>query len=275
MDNIEFGKYLSNLRKNRSLTVNQLAVYSGVSAALISRVENGKRGIPKPETLSKLAEVLNVPTAQLLSAAGYFDGASDLARSVLEDKNQLTQFALNVEQEWKDLATNEPEEFLSVLTDINGILEHEGEQPIASAHDLIEFFFKHLTDSQKFIFVSKLLSGAKRQSTQDALEEGMLDLLEYEKIPYSIAGTEPKLKFQKKSGAKQGNASDVSKNSSTRNNISHEEHEFLEWVKNNLEGSFFYDFSKSREEQKSEMMRGLRLVWELEKGRKPGQKQGE
>lgn len=54
-----------------------------------------------------------------------------------------------------------------------------------------------------------------------------------------------------------------------------EERDFLDWVKNNLEGTFFYDFSKSPEEQKSEMMRGLRLVWEMEKGRKPGQKQGE
>ena len=49
---------------------------------------------------------------------------------------------------------------------------------------------------------------------------------------------------------------------------SEEEREFLDWVKNNLEGTFFYDFSKSPEEQKREMMRGLRLIYEMEKGRK-------
>ncbi|WP_018130974.1 helix-turn-helix domain-containing protein [Effusibacillus pohliae] len=57
--------------------------------------------------------------------------------------------------------------------------------------------------------------------------------------------------------------------------ISPEEREFLNWVKENLESAFFYDFHKSPEEQKEEMMRGLRLIWELEKNRKPGQKQGE
>lgn len=57
--------------------------------------------------------------------------------------------------------------------------------------------------------------------------------------------------------------------------VSPEEKEFLDWVKENLDGAFFYDFSKSPEEQKEEMMRGLKLIWEMEKGRKPGQKQGE
>jgi transcriptional regulator with XRE-family HTH domain len=54
-----------------------------------------------------------------------------------------------------------------------------------------------------------------------------------------------------------------------------EEREFLEWVKNNLEGTFFYDFSRAPEEQKRDMMKSLRIIWELEKHRKPGQKQGE
>ncbi|MBL3614999.1 helix-turn-helix domain-containing protein, partial [Bacillus sp. RHFS18] len=43
-----FGKQLRTLREKRHLTVNQLATYSGVSAAGISRIENGKRGVPKP-----------------------------------------------------------------------------------------------------------------------------------------------------------------------------------------------------------------------------------
>lgn len=54
-----------------------------------------------------------------------------------------------------------------------------------------------------------------------------------------------------------------------------EESEFLKWVDENLEGSFFYDFSKAPEESKREMMRSLRIIWELEKNRKPGDKQGD
>lgn len=54
-----------------------------------------------------------------------------------------------------------------------------------------------------------------------------------------------------------------------------EERSFLEWVKDNIEGSFFYDFDKSPEDSKREMMRSLRIIWELEKNRRPGQRQGD
>ncbi|WAH38576.1 helix-turn-helix domain-containing protein [Alicyclobacillus dauci] len=57
--------------------------------------------------------------------------------------------------------------------------------------------------------------------------------------------------------------------------VSPEEREFLDWVKEHVTGTFFYDFDKSPEESKREMMRGLKLIYEMEKGRKPGQKQGE
>jgi transcriptional regulator with XRE-family HTH domain len=57
--------------------------------------------------------------------------------------------------------------------------------------------------------------------------------------------------------------------------ISPEEREFLRWIEENLESSFFYDFDKSPEESKREMMETLRFIWEREKRRRPGQKQGE
>jgi transcriptional regulator with XRE-family HTH domain len=57
--------------------------------------------------------------------------------------------------------------------------------------------------------------------------------------------------------------------------ISPEEREFLRWVEENLESSFFYDFDRSPEESKREMMETLRFIWEREKRRRPGQKQGE
>ena len=44
--------------------------------------------------------------------------------------------------------------------------------------------------------------------------------------------------------------------------------EFLRWVEENLEDSFFYDFHKSPEEQKEDMMDTLRMIWDLEKKRK-------
>lgn len=69
----EFGEYLSNLRKQKHLGVNQLAQYSGVSSSQISRIESGKRGVPKPDTISKLAKALKVPFSELMNVAGYTD----------------------------------------------------------------------------------------------------------------------------------------------------------------------------------------------------------
>lgn len=68
-----FGKQLRTLREKRKMTVNQLATYSGVSAAGISRIENGKRGVPKPATIKKLAEALKIPYEELMKKAGYIE----------------------------------------------------------------------------------------------------------------------------------------------------------------------------------------------------------
>lgn len=68
-----FGEQLRALREERKLTVNQLATYSGVSAVSISRIENGKRGVPKPATIKKLAEALKIPYEGLMYKAGYIE----------------------------------------------------------------------------------------------------------------------------------------------------------------------------------------------------------
>lgn len=57
--------------------------------------------------------------------------------------------------------------------------------------------------------------------------------------------------------------------------VPHEEREFLKWVKEQVSDSFFYDWDKDPDERKSDYIKGLRLIYELEKDRKPGQKQGE
>lgn len=73
MTNDGFGSYLKRLRGLRGFSVNQLAMYSGVSSAQVSRVENGQRAEPKPETIQKLSVALKVPYEELMAAAGYYD----------------------------------------------------------------------------------------------------------------------------------------------------------------------------------------------------------
>ncbi|MEZ2661261.1 helix-turn-helix domain-containing protein [Aneurinibacillus aneurinilyticus] len=70
---MNFGEYIKKLREERDLSVRELARRSNVSIAHISQTENGHRGIPKPETLKKLAEGLNHPVEDLMTKAGYLD----------------------------------------------------------------------------------------------------------------------------------------------------------------------------------------------------------
>ncbi|WP_440682515.1 helix-turn-helix domain-containing protein [Bacillus subtilis] len=87
-----FGEQLRALREERKLTVNQLATYSGVSAAGISRIENGKRGVPKPATIKKLAEALKIPYEGLMYKAGYIEEVHE-ARAPYETKCKLLEKA--------------------------------------------------------------------------------------------------------------------------------------------------------------------------------------
>lgn len=43
------------------------------------------------------------------------------------------------------------------------------------------------------------------------------------------------------------------------------EQEFLRWIKENVSDMFFYEFDKSPEESKEQLMKDLRYMWEREK----------
>jgi transcriptional regulator with XRE-family HTH domain len=70
-----YGK-LKNLRKLKGYTIRELSDRSGVSAAYISQLENGNRGIPSPDVLQKLSEGLNTSYSELMQLAGYLDKTS-------------------------------------------------------------------------------------------------------------------------------------------------------------------------------------------------------
>ena len=66
-----FYDKLRDLRKLKGYTIRELSDRSGVSAAYISQMENGRRGIPSPEVLMKLSEGLNTSYEELMEIAGY------------------------------------------------------------------------------------------------------------------------------------------------------------------------------------------------------------
>lgn len=77
MEAKEFGIYIRKLRKERSLTIRQVEKYSGVSNSYLSQIENGMRGIPKPNILEKISKALKVPYEELMEKAGYLKDDSE------------------------------------------------------------------------------------------------------------------------------------------------------------------------------------------------------
>lgn len=67
MNNIEFGKKVTFLRKEKGLTQKQLAEILNVSDKAVSRWESGK-GYPEVTILPKLASALGVSVDELLSS---------------------------------------------------------------------------------------------------------------------------------------------------------------------------------------------------------------
>lgn len=112
MNEMEFGEQLRMLREERKLTVNQLAIYSGVSAAGISRIENGKRGVPKPATIKKLAEALKIPYEDLMKKAGYIEEIRE-ARETYSTSCKLIEKAQSYQLEDLSLLKKEKWNYLS------------------------------------------------------------------------------------------------------------------------------------------------------------------
>jgi len=86
-----FYDHLRDLRKLKGFTIRELADRSGVSAAYISQLENGNRGVPSPEVLMKLSEGLNTSYSELMQAAGYLDQPPP-AQSVSKTPINLRRF---------------------------------------------------------------------------------------------------------------------------------------------------------------------------------------
>ncbi|MEF3306634.1 helix-turn-helix domain-containing protein [Paenibacillus sp. GYB003] len=136
---MSFGEELKKLRESKGMTVNQLAVYSGVSAASISRYETGERGIPKPPTIEKLARGLRVPYTDLMKIAGHIrkdktDQEKHPAEKLLDYISQgLTNEQIKERMDFMvdimKLSDEEIEEFMSF---VRWQLSRKKEQPAVS-----------------------------------------------------------------------------------------------------------------------------------------------
>ena len=81
---MNIGEFIRKIREETELSINQLALYSDVSAAHISRIERGLRE-PSPAILRKISVALKVPYENLMEIAGYIDKQTDLQIPHVDD----------------------------------------------------------------------------------------------------------------------------------------------------------------------------------------------
>lgn len=106
---MKIGEYIKEEREKIELSINQLALYSDVSAAHISRIERGLRD-PSPEILKKISTPLKIPYEKLMEIAGYLSEKTDEKEtqktSTLTSKDQR-EIEKILEQTEKALLTQE------------------------------------------------------------------------------------------------------------------------------------------------------------------------
>ena len=105
--NKEFTDFLLHTRKDRKLTLKQVAYKTGLSHTYISQLERGLRATPVPEDLRKLAKGLRIDYNHLMELAGYIE----VKKEETSDPHGILMFSDqesfdNLPQEQKDIILN-------------------------------------------------------------------------------------------------------------------------------------------------------------------------
>ena len=66
-----FGGFITTAREAKGLSKAQVGRAADVSAATITRIEQGKFAAPRPDKLVRIARALDVPLADMFAAADY------------------------------------------------------------------------------------------------------------------------------------------------------------------------------------------------------------
>lgn len=88
---LALGALVRKLRRERRLTLNQLAERVPMSASNLSRIELGAQGPPADEIIERIGQALDVDPTELLRAAGRYATGKTFEEQVLARLDALTR----------------------------------------------------------------------------------------------------------------------------------------------------------------------------------------
>ncbi|GAA5417368.1 hypothetical protein Pryu01_02431 [Paraliobacillus ryukyuensis] len=140
----DFGNELKKLRKEKKLSLKEVAKKGDLSHSYISQIENGKRNAPKPEIIRKLAKGLNINPSLLMYKAGYIDNS--FYHQQLKLSEELEQLEREESHLSGEVIKNLKEDLESLrLENINIIQLIKLQNDIRDAHQ----FFEKLQSNNK------------------------------------------------------------------------------------------------------------------------------
>jgi transcriptional regulator with XRE-family HTH domain len=86
---LALGALIRRLRRDRHLTLRELAERIPMSASNLSRIELGEQGPPPDEIIDRIAAALEVDRAELLRAAGRYTSGQTFEETVLSRLDSL------------------------------------------------------------------------------------------------------------------------------------------------------------------------------------------
>ncbi len=87
------GKVVSTHRHKLGISQEEFAERVGLSRGTVAQLETEQIKWPRPDTLVKIAQVLQVPVTQLLREAGIIPETEDLDREIAEFSRLNPQFS--------------------------------------------------------------------------------------------------------------------------------------------------------------------------------------
>ncbi|CAH1857570.1 helix-turn-helix domain-containing protein [Convivina intestini] len=113
----DFGSKIKSIREDKHYSVRQAALQGGISPAYLSQVENGRKNIPKVETLTKIADGLRISKDEILRLAGIVPEPNI-------DEGELTDSQRKVAYFIDPNATDEEIEQIKKLVEIAKLSKH-------------------------------------------------------------------------------------------------------------------------------------------------------